>query len=203
VGMATLLTICIVFGVHSFIDWTWFVPGNAILALLSAGWLVGRGPTDEAIVRRAPARLAVRDPLRIGLAVAGVAIAAVAAWTAWQPQRAVAEGSNALATAEAGHFAQARGQIADAEAINPLSDDLLYQEAAIERAAGDANAARRALQNAVRKQPANPAPWLNLAEFELSEGRKPQALSAIGSALYLDPRSPTAIATYLEASREQ
>jgi hypothetical protein len=28
-------------------------------------------------------------------------------------------------------------------------------------------------------------------------------LSAIGSALYLDPRSPTAIATYLEASREQ
>jgi cytochrome c-type biogenesis protein CcmH/NrfG len=54
----------------------------------------------------------------------------------------------------------------------------------------------------VRKQPANPAPWLNLAEFELDQGRKPQALSAVGSALYLDPRSPTAIATYLEASRE-
>jgi O-antigen ligase len=203
VGMATLLVICLVFGVHSFIDWTWFVPGNAILALLCAGWLVGRGPTDEPIARRTTPRVAVRQPWRIALAVAAVAIAVVAGWTSWQPQRAVAKGSDALATAEAGRYTQARAQIADAESINPLSDDLLYQEAAIERAAGDPSAARRALQNAVRKQPANPTPWLNLAEFELSEGRKPQALSAIGSALYLDPRSPTAIAVYLEASRER
>jgi O-antigen ligase len=203
VGMATLLVICLVFGLHSFIDWTWFVPGNAILALLCAGWLVGRGPTDEPIARRTTPRLAVRQPWRIGLAVAAVAIAVVAGWTSWQPQRAVAEGSDALSTAEAGRYTQARAQIADAEDINPLSDDLLYQEAAIERAAGDPSAARRALQNAVRKQPANPTPWLNLAEFELSQGRKPQALSAIGSALYLDQRSPTAIAVYLEASRER
>ena len=49
--MATLLSICVVFGVHSFVDWTWFVPGNAVLALLCAGWLAGRGPTDEPIVR--------------------------------------------------------------------------------------------------------------------------------------------------------
>jgi tetratricopeptide (TPR) repeat protein len=145
----------------------------------------------------------VRQPWRIGLAVAAVAIAVVAGWTSWQPQRAVAEGSDALAAAEAGRYTQARAQIADAQEINPLSDDLLYQEAAIERAAGDPSAARRALQNAVRNQPANPTPWLNLAEFELSEGRKPQALSAIGSALYLDPRSPTAVAVYLEASRER
>jgi tetratricopeptide (TPR) repeat protein len=203
VGMATLLVICLVFGVHSFIDWTWFVPGNAILALLCAGWLAGRGATDEPIAQRTTPRLAVRQPWRIGLAVAAVAIAVVAGWTSWQPQRAVAEGSDALAAAEAGRYTQARAQIADAQEINPLSDDLLYQEAAIERAAGDPSAARRALQNAVRNQPANPTPWLNLAEFELSEGRKPQALSAIGSALYLDPRSPTAVAVYLEASRER
>jgi hypothetical protein len=62
VGMATLLAICVVFGVHSFVDWTWFVPGNAVLALLCAGWLVGRGPTDEPIARRTPTRLAVREP---------------------------------------------------------------------------------------------------------------------------------------------
>ncbi|HEX7300673.1 MAG TPA: O-antigen ligase family protein [Solirubrobacteraceae bacterium] len=203
VGMATLLTICVVFGVHSFIDWTWFVPGNAILALLCAGWLAGRGPWHEPIAGRTSARAAVRDPWRIALALAAVAIAAVAAWTSWQPQRAVNEGSTALANAEAGHYLQARAQIAEAQRINPLSDDLLSQEAAIERAAGEPDAARRALQEAVRKQPANPTPWLNLAEFELSQGRKPQALSAIGSALYLDPRNPTAISIYLEASREQ
>jgi tetratricopeptide (TPR) repeat protein len=202
VGMASLFAVCVVFGVHSFVDWTWFVPGNAILALLCAGWLAGRGPTDEPILRRATPRLAVRQPWRIGLAAAGVAVALVAAWTSWQPQRAVAKGSDALEAAEAGNFALAHAEIRDAESINPLSVDLLFQQAAIERADNDPEGARRALQEAVRKQPANPAPWLNLAEFELSEGRKPQALSAVGSALYLDPRSPTAASVYLQASRE-
>jgi tetratricopeptide (TPR) repeat protein len=202
VGMATLLSICVVFGVHSFVDWTWFVPGNAILALLCAGWLAGRGPTAEPVVRREPARLAVRQPWRIGLATGAAAIALVAAWTSWQPQRAVAKGSDALASAEAGRFPQARAQIAHAERINPLSVDLLFQQSAISSASGDVAGARAALQAAVRKQPANATTWLNLAQFELDQGRKPQALSAIGSALYLDPRSPSAIAVYLEASQE-
>jgi tetratricopeptide (TPR) repeat protein len=202
VGMATLFSVCIVFGVHSFIDWTWFVPGNAILALLCAGWLAGRGPTDEPIVRRAPVRVTAFEPWRVGLATGAVAIAVLAAWTSWQPQRAVANGSDALASAEAGHFPQARAQIADAERIDPLSVDLLFQESAIEAAGGDVGAARRALQEAVRKEPANAATWLTLAEFELDQGNKPQALSAVGSALYLDPRNETAIATYLQASRE-
>jgi tetratricopeptide (TPR) repeat protein len=192
----------VVFGVHSFVDWTWFVPGNAILALLCAGWLAGRGPTDEPILRRGTPRLAIRQPWRIGLAAAGLAVALVAAWTSWQPQRAVAKGSDALSAAEAGDYGKARAEIEDAESINPLSVDLLFQQAAIERADNNPEGARRALQEAVRKQPANPAPWLNLAEFELDQGRKPQALSAVGSALYLDPRSPTAAAVYLQASRE-
>jgi tetratricopeptide (TPR) repeat protein len=203
VGMATLLSVCVVFGVHSFVDWTWFVPGNAVLALLCAGWLAGRGPTDEPIVRLRAPRLAIREPWRIGLALAAVAVALVAAWTSWQPQRAVAEGSDALGAAEAQHFDQARAQIARAERTNPLSVDLLFQQAAIERADGNTAGARSALQQAVRKEPANPATWLALAEFELSEGRKPQALSAVGSALYLDPRSQEAITTYLQASGRQ
>jgi hypothetical protein len=43
VGMLTMLCIAIVFGVHSFADWTWYVPGDALVALLCAGWLAGRG----------------------------------------------------------------------------------------------------------------------------------------------------------------
>jgi hypothetical protein len=203
VGMATLLSICVVFGVHSFVDWTWFVPGNAVLALLCAGWLAGRGPTVEPIVRLKAPRVTVREPWRIGLALAAVAVGLVAAWTSWQPQRAVAEGSDALASAEALHFDQARAQIARAERTNPLSVDLLFQQAAIERADGNVTGARRVLEEAVRNEPANPATWLALAEFELSEGRKPQALSAVGSALYLDPRSQEAISTYLQASGRQ
>ena len=99
------------------------------------------------------------------------------------------------------HFdAGARADRRTRERTNPLSVDPLFQQAAIERADGDTAGARGALQEAVRKQPANPATWLALAEFELSEGRKPQALSAVGSALYLDPRSPEAI-THLPAGQ--
>ncbi len=43
VGMLSMLCIVIVFGVHSFADWTWYVPGDAFVALLCAGWLAGRG----------------------------------------------------------------------------------------------------------------------------------------------------------------
>ncbi len=44
IGMLAMLCIVIVFGVHSFADWTWYVPGDAFVALLCAGWLAGRGP---------------------------------------------------------------------------------------------------------------------------------------------------------------
>jgi O-antigen ligase len=44
VGLLTMLCIVVCFGVHSLIDWTWYVPGNACVALLCAGWLAGRGP---------------------------------------------------------------------------------------------------------------------------------------------------------------
>ncbi|HEY5192285.1 MAG TPA: O-antigen ligase family protein [Solirubrobacteraceae bacterium] len=44
IGMLAMLCIVVVFGVHSFADWTWYVPGDACVALLCAGWLAGRGP---------------------------------------------------------------------------------------------------------------------------------------------------------------
>jgi hypothetical protein len=44
VGMLSMLCLVVVFGIHSLADWTWYVPGNACVALLCAGWLVGRGP---------------------------------------------------------------------------------------------------------------------------------------------------------------
>ncbi len=44
VGMLCMLCIVVVFGIHSLADWTWYVPGDACVALLCAGWLAGRGP---------------------------------------------------------------------------------------------------------------------------------------------------------------
>ena len=48
VGLLTLLAIVVTFRVHSLIDFTWFVPGNALPALVAAGSLAGgaRFPTE-------------------------------------------------------------------------------------------------------------------------------------------------------------
>ena len=44
IGLLSMLCLVVVFGVHSLIDWTWYVPGVACVALMCAGWLAGRGP---------------------------------------------------------------------------------------------------------------------------------------------------------------
>jgi hypothetical protein len=46
VAMLSMLCLVVVFGIHSLADWTWYVPGDAIVALLCAGWLAGRGPIE-------------------------------------------------------------------------------------------------------------------------------------------------------------
>ena len=48
IGMLSMLCLVVVFGVHSTVDWTWFVPGDACVALVCAGWLAGRGPLNAA-----------------------------------------------------------------------------------------------------------------------------------------------------------
>ena len=71
-GLLTLLCVVIVFGVHSTIDWTWFIPGTALPALLCAGWLAGRGPLD-APVGRAPERVKLSVRPAVGLACTALA----------------------------------------------------------------------------------------------------------------------------------
>ena len=46
VALLSMLVMVVVFGIHSLADWTWYVPGDAIVALLCAGWLAGRGPLE-------------------------------------------------------------------------------------------------------------------------------------------------------------
>ena len=46
-GALGMLCLVVVFGIHSLVDWTWYVPGDACVALLCAGWLAGRGPLER------------------------------------------------------------------------------------------------------------------------------------------------------------
>ena len=95
IGLLTLLVVVVTFGLHSAIDWTWFVPGVALPALISAGWLAGRGPLAH------PTGLAVPRPsLLSGRGAAAALLAAVAlvcAWTIWQPLRSANAADAALA----------------------------------------------------------------------------------------------------------
>jgi len=214
VGLLTLVAVVLVFGVHSFVDWTWFVPANAAVALLAAGWVAGRGPIrgrdgGDAAVR--PLGEGLGERLRSGLrerprAVCAVAVALLAlttAWAAWQPQRADTITQNSLDTLDTGDADAARAQAERALAINPLSLDPLYALATIETAADRNSAARAALEQAVRLQPSSPDPWVRLAQFELNTLRRPKvALTAIRPALYLDPRSSDAVAVFLAAQRQ-
>jgi tetratricopeptide (TPR) repeat protein len=210
IGLLTLVATVVVFGVHSLIDWTWFVPANAAVALLAAGWVAGRGPLG-----REPAVLAARGGLgarlragaqerpRAAGAIAVALIALACAWTVWQPLRSDTIGQEAIATLGTGDADTARAQAQAARDRNPLSVDPLFELSAIESRAGRKFAARAALEQAVRLQPANPDTWLRLAQFELDVLHRPRvAMTAIRPALYLDPRSSDAVAVFLAAQRK-
>ena len=78
-------------------------------------------------------------------------LAALAAWTAWQPQRAVGASYDALTSAEARNYPRALRQAQGAQDINPLTIDTLFDAAAIQLAAGRKDEARATLQRAVRR----------------------------------------------------
>jgi len=212
IGLLTLVAIVLIFAMHSLVDWTWFVPANAIIALIAAGWVAGRGPLRAAADRdpRIAAgpiaqrlRAGLREPARAIAAGAVVLIALVAAWTTWQPLRSEDAVQDSGAALQRGDLAEAREQALAARDRNPLSLDPLFALNVVEFAAGRNFAARRALEAAVRLQPENPQAWLQLAEFELNELRRPAvALAAIRPALYLDPRSADAVAVFLTAKRK-
>jgi hypothetical protein len=202
VAMATLATVVLVFGVHSFVDWTWFVPGTAVVGLLAAGWVAGRGPLSEPSERLTSARLALglRSPARAGSAAFVLALALLAAWTAWQPLRSRDAGNEALAIVGT-NYAKALALTETAESRNPLSIDPLLTRAVVESTANHPDRARAALVEAVRLQPSNPQTWEYLAGFEIRESNPRRALRLLGPALYLDPKSPTGVQDYLMALR--
>jgi predicted Zn-dependent protease len=131
-------------------------------------------------------------------------LAVAAAWTAWQPQRSLTATNEALEqlAADPPRIPAARELAGRAHDRNPLAVDPYFARAAIERKAHNRDGARRALQAAVKLQPANPSTWTSLAEFQLHElGQPGRAKKTLGAALYLDPRSVQAIQLLLEINR--
>jgi cytochrome c-type biogenesis protein CcmH/NrfG len=58
------------------------------------------------------------------------------------------------------------------------------------------------LEQAVRLQPDNPEPWIQLAAFELAAGDAQAAVTASRRAVYLDPRSSRPLGVFLQARKQ-
>ena len=204
IGLLTLVAVVVVFGVHSFVDWTWFVPGNALPAIIAAGWIAGRGPLrrNAAALARPPLRLA-RERWRLAAGAAAVLVSLIVAWAAWQPLGSLNSSNDALAALERGDVNAARSLANNAHNRDPLALDPLTVLAIVETRSGNREAAQRDLENEVQMQPANHETWLRLADFQLNQLKRPkEALRSLSAALYLDPRDPMTISAYLQVAAQ-
>jgi O-Antigen ligase len=185
-GLLTLLVIVVVFGVHSAIDWTWFIPGTAVPALVCAGWLAGRGPL-AAPVGRAPRRRRLLDAPGLGAAViAGLGVTIVVAWAMWQPLRSANADAAAITAIARGDGAAAVSDAQAAISRDPVAVQPLFDLGAIYAGQGEAPLAHQELVRATVLQPQNPATWETLGEYELGHNHPAQALSALLVAHRLD-----------------
>ena len=210
-GLLALALVAVVFGVHSAIDWTWFVPAVAVTGLFCAGWVAGRGPIDLTAAGAGtdePAPVRARMPqgrafrARAAAAAGAVALAALMAVAIAQPWRADHEGDEALTLLSEGKFDPARAAAERASDINPLSIEPYFERAEVENAARRPRAATRALEDAVRLEPASPEAWRRLGEHYVANLDQPaRAIPVLRAALFLDPTSALNRTAYLVALR--
>lgn len=218
-GLVALALVAVVFGVHSGLDWTWFVPAVAVTSLFLAGWVAGRGPLFAATQTQTPSAgalvpplSAVRPglppgrPLRIALlpAVAVIAFAVLTSVAVSEPWRSQQKGNDAIALAGKGDFDAARAAAKSAEDLDPLSADPYFDLAAVEDSAGNKPGAKQALERAVQVQPARAEAWRRLGEYYLNSLSQPaNAVPVLRGAIYLDPFSQQSRNDYVIALRAQ
>jgi hypothetical protein len=201
IGVAALALVALSFGIHSAIDWTWFVAGNAVPGLLCAGWVAARGPLRERMEPE-PAPPRTLSPLRAGAAGLVVAVAALAAWSALQPVRALHAENAAFTRQEHGQLPQAIAIARIAHERDPLALEPLFDIASFEQAAGNNGAAEQALEQALDREPYTAEPWRRLGRFRADVLHDPKgALRAFQTAYYLDPWSYQSVSDVITASR--
>jgi tetratricopeptide (TPR) repeat protein len=197
-GLVALLSVVVVFGVHSAIDLTWFIPGVAVPALLCAGWLAGRGPLSTRN------RTHMRPSFSPGRAAALVGLAALtlaAAWVIWQPLRSSQADAAAIAALSRGDGQGALTNARAAVTSDPVSAQALWILANVYGDLGRVADAHRELVQATSVQPSNPTTWETLGIYDLRHGLRSEALSALREAHRLEPFSPQVAQELASAQR--
>jgi hypothetical protein len=186
------LSVVVAFGVHSLIDWTWFIPGTAVPALACAGWLVGRGPLSRPVGRRDAMRRLARAPGAAALVASVIVIALVASWVIVQPLRSSDSYYAAVSAAGAGHAAAALADGRAAAVDDPVSIDPLFLLSQIYAALGQHAAARSELVQATSRQPSNPQTWQQLGCYDYVH-HDPRAGAELRHIVKLEPAASQAV----------
>jgi len=191
-GLIALLSVAVSFGVHSLIDWTWFIPGTAVPALACAGWLAGRGPLSAPIGRLPRSRRLRRAPgATMAIAVTAV-VAVLAIWVIVQPLRSFDSYSAAETAAIGGNAGAALSQAHAAAVENPVSVDPLFLLSVVYNRLGNPTQARHELVLATSRQPSNPQTWQELGCYDYAH-HSPAAAAELDRVVRLQPASSPAI----------
>ena len=202
-GMAALIAVALIFGVHSAVDWTWFVPANALCGLIAAAWVVARPSLRsrmEAAALAGAVPAAVRDRPRD----------AAPLWsppTTEPPRAADVAGPGALPVADAGWRRRAAfpwPALAGAVVVLALALTAAWAafqpvrsvnagDVAIERLQqGGLEAAVSVARIAHDRNPLSPEPLWELAYIEQQRGRLANAGDALEEAVRIQPASAEA-----------
>jgi hypothetical protein len=200
-GLITMLVVVVIYGVSSAVDWTWFIPGVTVPAMVCAGWLAARGPLSEPQPKAAAARTTRRLPLgRIATAIAVIATALIAGWFVWQPQHSSDQVSNAITAMTRGDAPAALAAAHGAADSDPVSVDPLWGLSAIYSGLGNKAASRAELVKATQLQPSNAETWQTLGSYDLQAHHPGLALPELQRAAGLD-RTSLIIAKLLAQAR--
>jgi hypothetical protein len=198
VGIAALIAVALVFGTSSAVDWTWFVPANALMGLIAAAWVIARPPLRTrlqvaalaSVVQDAPSSARDGGPLwapsateppppAADVAGPGAVDVAEAQWRRrarfpWLPAAAAA-----LVLALAGAAAWAAFQPVRAVHAGDAAIDRLER--------GELEAAVSIAEIARDRNPLSPEPLWELAFVEEQRGRLANAEDALQEAVRLQP----------------
>ncbi len=194
VGLLTMLCVVFAFGAHSLVDWTWYVPGDACVALLCAGWLAGRGPLAGMIEKELPLAFPDGGPAYPEGAGSTPSTADALRDTAVSPPRGASRRRPSLRELD-----PARGALVAAVVLAALvaawaqwqplrSFDASNRALAL--LPGNPAAARAAAEQAVSRDPLSAQALFTLSTVQQRAGESAQARATLQRAVRLQPSNP-------------
>lgn len=182
----SIVLVALTFGIHSAIDWTWYVPGVAVFGLAAAGWVVGSRPQSGIKPADQPSE---GTRLRAFRAAAIAFVGLMIAFAVYQPVRAAKKVENGFKYVSSDP-ARALSLAADAHKLDPTSPTAYFLMSTAQSNLHRPVAADRTLVQLASEQPGNPYAWLRLAEFRLETQHDPaKAITALRPLFRLSPNN--------------